>query len=237
MYAMFEIMPANASHSAACNAISRAVEIRPGVDARQGFMVESITETAFADYLSHGLVRVAVAGTKVGGFLIAYARGSEPFDRLQPYLDQVDQVEWTDSSFLLLVEVYYVHHKATAGHYRRRGVARALYAGVLSEFPRACFFGATMEKTVLNEASKAVRGKLGFRRGRDARRQTELGISAVSRSPGDPFSDLVSKGSAGGVVGHDGSVECLHSPLGERSDLTFSLIDENSRRASNSATL
>ncbi len=158
---MIEISAAGSADAAGCVAIAAAVVLGNTSDLADGFLVDAFTEDRFACYLAHGIVRVARCDSRVVGFLIAYPKGSEPYRELEEHLRHV---EWTDDTIPQSERVFYVHHKATAPHFRRRGVARALYQAVLDEFPDAWFFGATVEKPILNPASQAVRRKLGFRR-------------------------------------------------------------------------
>jgi len=158
---MIQITTADLSDSTDCTEIAQAVALSNTSDLADGFLVDTFNEVRFAYYLNHGIVRVARYDTRIVGFLIAYPKGSEPYRELEQYLRVA---QWTDDTILRSEHVFYVHHKATAPDFRRRGVARALYESVLAEFPDAWFFGATVEKPILNPASQAVRQTLGFSR-------------------------------------------------------------------------
>src|SRR5690242_23147 len=108
---MLQVLPGSVAHAPACIGINEAVVFRSGADPSAGFVVERLTEDRFAYLLRHGVVRVACSNGEVVGYLIAYARGSEPFSDLLPYLKVA---EWSDPTFPDTEKLFYVHQKATA---------------------------------------------------------------------------------------------------------------------------
>ncbi|HYH68098.1 MAG TPA: GNAT family N-acetyltransferase [Urbifossiella sp.] len=147
------------THAKACVALAESVAYRDGCDPSQGFLVGPLTPERFAYYLRHGVVRIARDGAGVVGFLIAYKSGSEPFAELSGYNDLTEWAGWHPN---LSPDLLYIHQTAVARHARCRGVARTLYSALRTEFPGHDLYAATAEKPVRNEASLAMRARLGF---------------------------------------------------------------------------